>query len=255
MNGFNRRLGLAIATAVAIILGNTGTASAQRGRGADPTPAVSAIATMGHLGPVIKDGMLEPVAEYADTTQWIKQRVWVETNFDSDHDGKPDRIHADIVRSLVAEKAGIKLPVLMLASPYIGPGNGDVNHDVVQELGAPAPHRNPAPYKPFLENPPITARYAAEWVPRGLIAVNVEAAGTGLSTGCPTAGDSTERNGAKFVIDWLNGRAKAYTTVDGNVEVSAASWTNGKVGMVGGSYEGVPCPWPPQSPGSRDSRR
>ncbi len=221
------------------------TASAQhaaaQGRGGvrDTTPAVSAIATLGKLGPIIKDGMLQPVAEYADTSKWIRQRVWVETNFDSDHDGKPDRIHADIVRSTVAEKAGVKLPIIMLASPYIGPGNPDKDWDVVQEIGAPPPPRIPPTYRPFLENPPVTAKYAAQWVPRGLIAVSAEQAGTGLSTGCPTAGDSTERNSGKFVIDWLNGRAKAYTTVDGNEEVSAAAWSDGKVGMYGTSYEGA----------------
>jgi X-Pro dipeptidyl-peptidase len=88
----------------------TGTAAAQgRGRGAaTPLVTTSAMATLGHLGPIVKDGMLEPVTEYSDTTQWIKQRVWVETNFDSDHDGKPDRIHADIVRPAAASNAGLK---------------------------------------------------------------------------------------------------------------------------------------------------
>jgi X-Pro dipeptidyl-peptidase len=41
------------------------------------------------------------------------------------------------------------------------------------------------------------------------------------------------------VIDWLNGRAKAYTSVDGNEEVTATEWTNGRVGMYGGSYLGT----------------
>jgi X-Pro dipeptidyl-peptidase len=222
-----------------LALSLVGPLSAQRpGRG-DTTRPVSAIATLGHLGPIVRDGMLQPVTEYADTTQWVKERVWVETNFDSDHDGKPDRIHADIVRSTAAEKAGIKLPIIMLASPYIGPGNSDADWNVEQEIGAPPPKRTPATYRPFLADPPIEARYASQWVPRGLIAINVEAAGTGLSGGCPTAGDSTERNGAKFVIDWLNGRAKAYTTFDGNQEVSAAGWSNGKVGIYGTSYEGA----------------
>jgi X-Pro dipeptidyl-peptidase len=214
-------------------------AIAQRGRGGDTTPAVSAIATMGKLGPIIKDGMLQPVAEFADTAQIIRQRVFVETNFDSDHDGKPDRIHADIVRPGAAEKAGLKVPIIMLASPYIGPTNGSSNWNVEQELGAASPPRNPPPYRPFRADPPIDSKYANQWVPRGLAAVSAEEAGTGLSMGCPTAGDSTERNSSKFVIDWLNGRAKAYTTVDGTVEVSAASWSNGKVGMYGSSYEGA----------------
>ena len=42
----------------------------------------------------------------------------------------------------------------------------------------------------------------------------------------------------KFVIDWLNGRAKGYTTPTGDEEVKA-SWSTGKVGMIGTSYEGT----------------
>jgi X-Pro dipeptidyl-peptidase len=41
----------------------------------------------------------------------------------------------------------------------------------------------------------------------------------------------------KDVIDWLNGRAKGFTTVDGNEEVKAY-WTTGKMGMTGTSYNG-----------------
>jgi X-Pro dipeptidyl-peptidase len=216
------------------------TAHAQRGRAAGPgEPTTSAIATLGKLGPIVKDGMLQPVTEFADTGQIVRQRVWVLTNFDTDRDGKPDRIHADVVRPGAAEKAGLKVPIIMLGSPYIGPTNGSANWNVEHELGAKPPARTPVTPRPFVPNPPITASYAATWVPRGLAAVNAEQAGTGLSTGCPTAGDSTERNSTKFVIEWLNGRAKAYTSVDGFEEVSATSWSNGKVGMYGASYNGA----------------
>jgi X-Pro dipeptidyl-peptidase len=40
------------------------------------------------------------------------------------------------------------------------------------------------------------------------------------------------------VIDWLNGRAKAYTSVDGDEEV-VADWCTGNVGMTGTSYNGT----------------
>src|SRR5690349_25130437 len=43
----------------------------------------------------------------------------------------------------------------------------------------------------------------------------------------------------KFVVDWLNGRAKGYTTETGNEEVKATTWSTGKVGMIGTSYEGT----------------
>ena len=51
-----------------------------------------------------------------------------------------------------------------------------------------------------------------EWVPRGFAVVHSEAPGTGLSQGCPTVGGEPEELAPKAVIDWLNGRAKGYTT-------------------------------------------
>ena len=65
-----------------------------------------------------------------------------------------------------------------------------------------------------------------------------ESPGTGHSDGCPNSGAPIETEGAKAVIDWLNGRAKGYTTRAGDVEVTA-NWTTGKVGMIGTSYNGT----------------
>src|SRR5690606_38516363 len=65
-----------------------------------------------------------------------------------------------------------------------------------------------------------------------------EAPGTGLSQGCPTVGDSPERLAPKAVIDWLNGRARGFTSRTGNEEVKA-TWSTGKVGMIGTSYNGT----------------
>ncbi len=209
-----------------------------RGAAGGPSP-VSGIGANGKLGPVVKDGVMQPVLEFADTAQIIRQSVWVETNFDSDHDGKRDRIHVQVTRPGAAEKAGLKVPTLMLSSPYIAATNGKApDWDVNQELGAPSPPRTPTTYPAFSESMRLKAG-PTQWVARGFAAVAVENAGTGLSTGCPTVGDSIENLTPKFAIDWLNGRAKAYTTVDGNVEVSAVSWSSGKVGMTGTSYEGT----------------
>ena len=231
------RRALAAIASLSLVL--TSIANAQ-GRGGGPvTPAVSGIGADGKLGPVVRDGMMQPVLEFADSTQIVRQSLWVETNFDSDRDGKLDRVHVQVTRPGAAERAGLRIPTLMLSSPYIGPTNGDaVNWDVHQELGAAsAPRINPA-FRAFSDTMRLKAG-PTQWVARGFAAVAVENAGTGLSTGCPTVGDSIENITPKFAIDWLNGRAKGYTTIDGNVEVSAASWSNGKVGMTGSSYEGT----------------
>ena len=75
-------------------------------------------------------------------------------------------------------------------------------------------------------------------MPRGFAVVHSESPGTGLSQGCPTVGGTNENDGPKAVIDWLNGRAKGYTTIDGDDEVKA-DWSTGKVGMTGTSYNGT----------------
>jgi X-Pro dipeptidyl-peptidase len=217
----------------------SGAANAQGRGGPSGPPPVSGIGSNGKLGPVIKDGMMQPVAEFADGAQIIRQSLWVETNFDSDRDGKLDRVHVQVTRPGAAEKAGLRIPTLMLSSPYIGPTNGNATDwDVHQELGAPSPKRKIVEFRPFSETMRLNPG-PVQWVSRGFAAVAVENAGTGLSTGCPTVGDSIENVTPKFAIDWLNGRARGFTTIDGNEEVSATSWSSGKVGMTGTSYEGT----------------
>jgi predicted acyl esterase len=68
--------------------------------------------------------------------------------------------------------------------------------------------------------------------------VHAESPGTGHSDGCPTSGGTNETLAAKAVIDWLNGRVPAYTTRSGDIQ-AVASWTTGKVGMMGTSYNGT----------------
>ena len=75
-------------------------------------------------------------------------------------------------------------------------------------------------------------------MPRGFAVVHSDAPGTGLSQGCVTVGSDPEQLAPKAVIDWLNGRAKGFRAIDGNDEISA-SWSSGKVGMTGTSYNGT----------------
>src|SRR5690606_6196527 len=88
------------------------------------------------------------------------------------------------------------------------------------------------------ERPIISNSGIKTWVPRGYIVVHSSSPGTGLSQGAPTVGGDNESLAPKAVIDWLNGRAKGYTTPYGGKEVEAY-WTTGKVGMTGTSYNGT----------------
>ena len=202
------------------------------------TVAVSCAQTKAQ--PVFVDGQAQVVPAFSNSSEYIHESLWVETEFDSDHDGKRDRVHVDVTRQKQTDTEGLRVPVIYESSPYFaGTGSGDINWDVHQELGTDP---KPRTFHPNIRFDPKRTRISnslvATWVPRGFAVVHSEAPGTGLSTGCPTVGGFPERYAPKAVIDWLNGRAKGFTTVDGQTEVFA-KWCMGKVGMTGTSYNGT----------------
>ncbi len=213
-----------------------------------PALALAAVVAWGVWGqatqpakPVFENGQAQIVPAFEDQTQWIRHRLWVETDFDSDGDGTPDRMHADVTRPRQTGTEGLKVPVIYESSPYFAGTSGDRKFlwNVNQELGTEPPPRESQPaieYRP--DRTSISNSQVNTWVPRGFAVVHSEAPGTGLSTGCPTVGGAPEARAPKAVIDWLNGRAKGFTTVDGTEEV-VATWSTGKVGMIGTSYNGT----------------
>lgn len=191
--------------------------------------------------PVFQDGQAQVVPAFANASEWIRERLWVETEFDSDRNGKRDRVHVDVTRQKQTATEGLRVPVIYESSPYFAgtSGNADVNWNVQHELGATPPARTVKPDVRFNPNRQrISDSLVSTWVPRGFAVVHSEATGTGLSQGSPTVGGDAERLAPKAVIDWLNGRAKGYTTPDGSAELKA-TWSTGKVGMTGTSYNGT----------------
>ncbi|MGE0159681.1 MAG: Xaa-Pro dipeptidyl-peptidase [Gemmatimonadales bacterium] len=196
----------------------------------------------GPAGPVFRDGMAQVVPAFADPTSWIRHHLWVETESDSDGDGQLDRVHVDVTRPGQTETQGLRVPVLYETSPYfsgVGSSARPYFWDVRQALGAEPPPRTPMPGIPFVgPRPSISASLVADWVPRGFAVVHSESPGTGQSQGCPTIGGLNETLAPKAVVDWLNGRARGFTAPVGGDEVEA-SWSTGKVGMTGTSYNGT----------------
>ena len=191
--------------------------------------------------PVFADGQAQIVPEFQDSAQWIKERLWVETEFDSDKDGRKDRMFVDVTRQRQTETEGLKVPVIYESSPYYAGTSGDRKFlwDVKQELGVEPPRRTSQPEPKFQpERESVSNSHVATWVPRGFAVVHSDAPGTGLSQGCVTVGDDPEQLAPKAVIDWLNGRANGFKTADGTEPV-AATWSTGKVGMTGTSYNGT----------------
>ena len=190
--------------------------------------------------PVFRDGQAQVVDAFADQGSWIREELWVETSFDSDGDGKLDRVHVGVVRQPQTETEGLKVPVVYESSPYFSGTSGARQYlwNVRQEVGAePPPRQNQPPIEGQLRERGWNSQ-TAYWLPRGFAVVHSEAAGTGLSQGCPTIGGPQESLAPKAVIDWLNGRAKGFTTPYGDEEITA-DWSTGKVGMTGTSYNGT----------------
>ncbi len=192
--------------------------------------------------PVIKEGETQIVKRFEDPDMWIRHDLWVKTEFDSDGDGKLDRMHVDVTRQRQTDTEGLKVPVIYGTSPYYAGTSSPVRNymwDTRQELGVePLKRKDSLPVKRKGERPIISKSFVKEWVPRGFAVVHSSSPGTGLSQGCPTVGGDNESLAPKAVIDWLNGRATGYTTPDGNEEV-LAYWSTGKVGMTGTSYNGT----------------
>lgn len=203
---------------------------------------------VGHTGaaepakPVFKDGEAQIVKAFEDPDYWIRHDLWVESEFDTDGDGKLDRMHVSVTRPRQTESEGLKLPVVYVSSPYFA-GTGAKGDQYFwnprHELGATPPEREHfGPVERTGTRPIISKSHEKTWVPRGYIVVHSSSPGTGLSQGCPTVGGDNESLGPKAVIDWLCGRADGFTTPDGNEKV-LADWCSGKVGMTGTSYNGT----------------
>ncbi len=192
--------------------------------------------------PVFADGEAQIVPGFNDPDLWVRHDLWVETEFDSDGDGKLDRVHAAVTRPRQTDTEGLKVPVVYVSSPYFA-GTASPVHDYLwstrQEIGATPPERkDSAPITKKATRTIISKSHAKEWVPRGYAVVHSSSPGTGLSQGCPTVGGANESLAPKAVIDWLNGRAAGYSTPDGDEKVEA-NWCTGKVGMTGTSYNGT----------------
>ena len=202
-----------------------------------PTPATAQTA------PFIEDGQAQVVPAFADSATWIRHDLWVETGFDSDGDGRPDRVHVAVTRPGQTDTEGLTVPAIYETSPYYsGVAGIDFDHfwNLRQEVGGDPPARDPFPatIRHIERQPVISNSHIRTWVPRGFAVIHSQSPGTGQSQGCPTVGGANESHAPKAVIDWLNGRARGFTTVDGSEQVEAY-WSTGKVGMTGTSYNGT----------------
>ena len=194
-----------------------------------PAPAV----------PTFVNGMSQAVFA-SGTANYVNEDLWVELDVDSDGDGKKDRVHTDVSRPTETNTDGLKVPVIFEDSPYYAGGPDQVNWAVDHELGVPPALRAlPTNTDGRAHTSTISTVYESTWLPRGYAVVHAESPGSGSSTGCPDSGAPIETQGAVGVIEWLNGKRKAFTTRDGSVEAAPVTWHNGNTAMMGTSYNGT----------------
>lgn len=207
---------------------------------------------------VFVDGLAQPVFSVSGA-DLITQQVWVEVpGVDVDRDGFDDRIRVQIRRPAVTN-SGVRLPIVLVASPYSGGTRPYHTYDIFgplyepTDLGKFGHDLRPKPEWPVAP-PPVdpsltfydgtqgsvptlgASAYQSYFLPRGFIFANAQNLGTGKSTGCPTIGGVEESLAMKAVIDWFNGQGNAWD-VNGNLET--AYWTTGNTAMIGVSYDGT----------------
>jgi X-Pro dipeptidyl-peptidase len=170
----------------------------------------------------------EPVHDYS---QAVREQVWVQTQVDSDFDGKPDRVAVRIIRP----RTETKVPVIFQASPYYAGLNDVPNHDDIDRDGSDA-RRSAAPGADRAESIVFSGYLDNYFVPRGYAVVFADSLGSGGSDGCPTSGGRNETLGMKAVVDWFNGRAPGF---DAEGKPVRADWSTGRTGMIGVSYNGT----------------
>ncbi|MBO2452082.1 Xaa-Pro dipeptidyl-peptidase [Actinomadura barringtoniae] len=180
---------------------------------------------------VIKDGKTQPAFSYKDA---VREKVYVETTVDSDHDGKRDRVSVYVTRPKETD-GSLKVASIIEASPYFS-GTQDPKYHPADVTDYPRLAPWDPPTGAWVPPDYGFSYYDNYFVSRGYAVLAADTLGTGDSDGCPTAVGRNEASGMKSVIEWLTGKAKAYDAKGNKVE---ANWSTKKVGMAGKSYDGT----------------
>ena len=186
----------------------------------------------------------------------IREVVYVESRVDTDKDGLPDLVKVSIIRP----RYDGQIPAVMTASPYHQGTNDKASDKALYKMEGELEIK--LPHTIELEEPKLNlvepfgqAELVSEaeeklthinssytlndyFLPRGFANLYVSGVGTKDSQGLMTNGDYQQIEAYKNVIDWLNGRCRAFTDHTRKRQVKA-DWSNGKVATTGISYLGT----------------
>jgi len=186
----------------------------------------------------------------------IREVVYVESRVDTDNDGLPDLVKVSIIRP----RYDGQIPSVMTASPYHQGTNDKASDKALYKMEGVLEVKPPHTIE--LEEPKLNlveshgqAEVVSEaeeklshinssytlndyFLPRGFANLYVSGVGTKDSQGLMTNGDYQQIEAYKNVIDWLNGRCRAFTDHTRKRQIKA-DWSNGKVATTGISYLGT----------------
>ncbi len=222
----------------------------------------------------IENGLLQPMLNYSDPrdpaydnakSDILRFCVYVETDHDTDNDGKADLVKAFVQVPRGAVEGKYKAGVIYDPTPY-GAGTYGEDHTKMyrevafnyRDLYRKCEKRTPAGEMSSMDAA-LAARPAKDWnysVPisggkgysyiavydyyltRGYAVVEASGIGTYGSEGFELCGSHLERDSHVAVVEWLAGNRRAFTDKKNNIEIKA-DWSNGKVAMTGCSYGGT----------------
>ena len=186
----------------------------------------------------------------------IREVVYVESRVDTDNDGLPDLVKVSIIRP----RYDGQMPSVMTANPYHQGTNDKASDKALYKMEGELEVKPPHTIE--LEEPKlnlvephgqaevvleaeeklshINSSYTLNdyFLPRGFANLYVSGVGTRDSQGLMTNGDYQQIEAYKNIIDWLNGRCRAFTDHTRKRQVKA-DWSNGKVATTGISYLGT----------------
>ena len=186
----------------------------------------------------------------------IREVVYVESRVDTDKDGLPDLVKVSIIRP----RYDGQIPSVMTASPYHQGTNDKASDKALYKMEGELEVKPPHTIE--LEEPKlnlvephgqaevvleaeeklshINSSYTLNdyFLPRGFANLYVSGVGTKDSQGLMTNGNYQQIEAYKNVIDWLNGRCRAFTDYTRKRQIKA-DWSNGKVATTGISYLGT----------------
>ena len=230
--------------------------------------------------PLFLNGRAQPIFPYTtgekadqdykyEDSQIVRFPVYVETDYDTDADGKPDLVKAIVQLPKAVAQGDFKAATILEARPYVA-GTLDENYVTLESLGLPTDgsydmkklHSKPAKRQPVGSETTVEAAKkakASDWyyyspyeyiydyedlnwydyfLVRGYAFISSAGLGTKGSEGFNTTGSDLEINAFKNIIEWVNGKRKAYTDKTSNVEIKA-DWATGNVAMTGLSWAGT----------------